>query len=107
MDASIRGSAPGCGHFEACARRRASRCWSCSASVLTAIGLARVTRHGPRRRFVVAAAATRLIVLEYSTWPLTIQTIPTEPPPVYEWLRTQPRQVTLEMPVPPPNALPL
>ena len=29
------------------------------------------------------------------------------PPPVYAWLATQPELVTLELPTPPPNALPL
>ena len=46
-------------------------------------------------------------MLEYSAAPLTIQTIPSERPPVYDWVSTQPRQVTLELPVPLPTALPL
>ena len=70
-------------------------------SVLTAIGLARLARTSSRRRRALAAAA--LIVLEYSTAPLTIQTIPRERPPVYTWVSEQPRQVTLELPVPLPT----
>jgi hypothetical protein len=72
-------------------------------SVLTAIGVARVARTSSSA--VLAAAA--LVVLEYSTAPLTIQTIPREPPPLYEWVSAQSRHVTLELPVPLPDALPL
>jgi len=75
-------------------------------SVLTAIGLARMTRSSSRSGIVATVAAT-LIVLEYSTTPLTIQTIPRERPPVYTWVSEQPREVTLELPVPLPIALPL
>ena len=74
-------------------------------SVLTAIGLARVAQTSSGRGVVVAAAG--LVVLEYSTAPLTIQTILRERPPVYKWVSPQPRQVTLELPVPLPTALPL
>ena len=74
-------------------------------SVLTAIGLARVARTSAGRGVVLAAAG--LVVLEYSTAPLSIQTIPRERPPVYNWVSAQPRQVTLELPVPRPTALPL
>jgi hypothetical protein len=45
--------------------------------------------------------------VEYSTAPLSVQTIPSDPPPVYEWVSAQPRQVTLELPVPLATALPL
>lgn len=75
-------------------------------SVLAAFGLARVAQRFPGRHLVAVAAAS-LVVLEYSTAPLPTQGIPSTPPPVYEWLRAQPRQVTLELPVPLPNALPL
>jgi hypothetical protein len=74
-------------------------------SVLTAIGVARVARMSAGHAAVLVAAG--LVVLEYSTAPLSVQTIPSERPPVYNWVSTQPRQVTLELPVPHPTALPL
>jgi hypothetical protein len=69
-------------------------------SVLTSIGLARLARRFPGYDDVVPAIAASLIIVEYGTLPLSVQTIPAERPPVYEWLSTQPRQVTLELPVP-------
>ena len=74
-------------------------------SVLTAIGLARIARMSSGR--VVTSAAAALLVLEYSTTPLSVQWIPRERPPLYSWVSEQPRQVTLEMPVPLATALPL
>ncbi len=74
-------------------------------SVLTAIGLARIARPSSGRLVILATAA--LLILEYSTAPLSVQWIPREPPPLYTWVSEQPRQVTLELPVPPAAALPL
>ena len=74
-------------------------------SVLTAIGLARIARMSSGRFVILAAAA--LLILEYSTTPLSIQWIPRERPHLYTWVSEQPRQVTLELPVPLPTALPL
>jgi hypothetical protein len=74
-------------------------------SVLAAIGLARVERTSWRRWMALAAAA--VVVLEYATAPLTTQTIPRERPDVYTWVSREPRQVTLELPVPLATALPL
>jgi hypothetical protein len=74
-------------------------------SVLAAIGLARLARTSSGHRVAVAAAA--LIVVEYSTAPLATQTIPRERPDVYTWISREPRQVTLELPVPLPTTLPL
>jgi hypothetical protein len=74
-------------------------------SVLTAMGLARIARTSSGR-FVIPAAAA-LLILEYSTTPLTVQWIPREAPPVYAWVSAQPRQVTLELPVPRATGLPL
>ena len=48
-----------------------------------------------------------MLILEYSTTPLSIQWIPRERPHLYTWVSEQPRQVTLELPVPLPTALPL
>ena len=74
-------------------------------SVLTAVGLSRIARMASGRLVIVAAGA--LLILEYSTTPLTVQWIPREPPQLYTWLSWQPRQVTLELPVPRPTDLPL
>ena len=74
-------------------------------SVLTAIGLARIARTSARRFVLLAAAA--LLILEYATTPLPTQRIPRERPALYTWLSEQPRQVTLELPVPLPTFLPL
>ena len=74
-------------------------------SVLTSIGLVRIAPT-PSRRFVMLAAGAMLI-LEYGTTPLSTQGIPRERPRLYTWVSEQPRQVTLELPVPPPTSLPL
>ena len=74
-------------------------------SVLTAIGLARIERTPWSRRVAIVAAA--LVILEYSTSPLTTQIMPRERPDVYTWVSRQPPHVTLELPAPRPTALPL
>jgi hypothetical protein len=74
-------------------------------SVLTAIGLTRVARTSSGR--TVTLTATALLVLEYSAAPLPTQWIPSERPHVYTWVSEQPRQVTLELPVPLATTLPL
>ena len=74
-------------------------------SVLTAIGLARIARMSSGQFVVLTAAA--LLIPEYATTPLSVQWIPSERPRLYTWLSQQPRQVTLELPVPRPTALPL
>jgi hypothetical protein len=76
-------------------------------SVLTAIGLSQLARRFPRRSVAMTTIAAGLVIMEYCTAPLVVQTIPTERPPVYEWLNQQPRQVTLELPTPRATALPL
>jgi hypothetical protein len=76
-------------------------------SVLTAIGLAQLARRFPGHDDVVLAIAASVVIVEYGTLPLIIQIMPAERPQVYEWLSTQPRQVTLELPVPSATALPL
>jgi hypothetical protein len=65
-----------------------------------------VARQVPWGRVVVVAVAA-LVLVEYSAAPLSIQTMPRERPPVYAWISTQPRQVTLELPVPLATELPL
>ena len=74
-------------------------------SVLTAFGMARIAPTGSRRLVVLAVAA--LLILEYGTTPLLTQVIPRERPRLYTWVSEQDRQVTLELPVPPPTLLPL
>ena len=74
-------------------------------SILTAIGLTRIARMVSGRFVMLAAGA--VLVLEFSTTPLTVQRIPRERPHLYTWLSEQPPQVTLELPVPPPTFLPL
>ena len=46
-------------------------------------------------------------MLEYGTTPLVTQGMPNERPLLYTWVSEQPRQVTLELPVPLPDVLPL
>jgi hypothetical protein len=74
-------------------------------SVLTAFGLARTARMATGR--VVTLAAGALLILEYSNTPLSVQWIPRERPDVYTWISGQPKQVTLELPVPRMSELPL
>jgi hypothetical protein len=74
-------------------------------SVLTAFGLARIARLASGRFVIVAVGA--MLILEYSATPLTVQWIPREPPQLYAWLSWQPRQVTLELPIPRPADVPL
>jgi hypothetical protein len=74
--------------------------------VLASLGLARMARRWPRAGGGLIAAACVLIVAEYATGPLDVQRLPVRPPPVYTWLATEPKLVTLELPTPPPHALP-
>jgi hypothetical protein len=46
-------------------------------------------------------------MVEYANGPLPVQRLPVRPPPIYAWLATQPKLVTLELPTPEPHALPL
>lgn len=74
--------------------------------VLASLGLARMARRWPRAGGWLIAAACVLIVAEYATGPLDVQRLPVKPSPVYRWLATEPKLVTLELPTPPPQALP-
>jgi hypothetical protein len=74
-------------------------------SVLAATGLARIARMSSGRFVILAAAA--MLILEYSTTPLSVQWIPRERPSLYTWVSEQPRHVTLELPVPLATVLPL
>jgi hypothetical protein len=75
--------------------------------ILAALGLARAARRWPRVGPTLVVASACLVMVEYATGPLAVQRLPVRPPPIYSWLATQPRLVTLELPTPPPNALPL
>jgi hypothetical protein len=75
--------------------------------VLAAIGLARAANRWPSLGPTLITGAACLVMIEYANRPLAIQRLPEEPPPIYQWLATQPKLVTLELPTPPPQALPL
>ena len=75
--------------------------------VLASIGLARAARRWPRAGSTLIAASVGLILVEYANGPLAVDRLPARPSPVYQWLATQPKLVTLELPVPEPHALPL
>ncbi len=78
-----------------------------SLGVLASLGLARAVARWPRAGPTLIAGSICLVVIEYANLPLQVQRLPAKPPPVYAWLATQPKLVTLEMPVPEPEALPL
>jgi len=75
--------------------------------VLAAIGLARTAARWPRAGSALITAAACLVLIEYANGPLRTQQLPVKPPPIYTWLATQPKLVTLELPAPPADALPL
>jgi len=75
--------------------------------VLAAMGLARAAARWPRVAPTLVVASSCLVMVEYANGPLQVQRLPVRPPPVYAWLATQPKLVTLELPTPPRNALPL
>jgi hypothetical protein len=75
--------------------------------VLASIGLARAARRWPRVGPMLITASACLVMVEYANGPLAVQRLPVKPPPVYTWLATQPKLATLELPTPPPGALPL
>lgn len=75
--------------------------------VLAAMGLARATARWPRIGPTLVVASACLVMVEYANGPLPVQRLPVRPPPIYAWLATQPKLVTLELPTPPSHALPL
>ena len=75
--------------------------------VLAAIGLARAAARWPRIGPTLVVASACLVMVEYATGPLAVQPLPVRAPPIYAWLATQPKLVTLELPAPHPHALPL
>jgi len=74
--------------------------------VLASLGLARMARRWPRAGAGLITAACVLVMAEYATAPLDVQRLPVRPSPVYAWLATEPKLVTLELPTPPPQGLP-
>ena len=75
--------------------------------VLAAMGLARAAARWPRVAPTLVTASACLVMVEYANGPLPVQRLPVRPPPIYAWLATQPKLVTLELPAPLPHALPL
>jgi hypothetical protein len=75
--------------------------------VLAAMGLARSAARWPRVGPMLITASACLVMIEYANGPLNVQRLPVRPPPIYAWLATQPKLVTLELPAPPPHELPL
>jgi hypothetical protein len=75
--------------------------------VLASLGLARAARRWPRLGPTLIVGSACLVMVEYANGPLPVQRLPAKAPPIYAWLATQPKLVTLEMPVPEPHALPL
>jgi hypothetical protein len=75
--------------------------------VLAALGLAQLARRWPRMGAPLVVGALALTIVEYSARPLSLMGMSSKPPPIYKWLSLQPKGiVTLELPVPRPNALP-
>ena len=75
--------------------------------VLASLGLARAAARWPRLGSTLIVGSACLVMVEYANGPLPVQRLPTKAPPLYAWLAVQPKLVTLEMPVPEPDALPL
>ena len=75
--------------------------------VLASMGLARAIARWPRMGPALVAGSVCLVLIEYANGPLQVMRLPVRPPPIYKWLATQPKLVTLELPAPPPHALPL
>ena len=78
-------------------------------SVLAAYGAARVLSRTPvswRRPLLLLLGGVML--LEYQTAPAYMEALPVDPPDVYRWLAREPRgTVTVEYPLPRPEAVPL
>jgi hypothetical protein len=76
-------------------------------AILAAKGHAAVEGALPRRlRPALLAAIAAALLLEYWVAPLRLMRYPNNPPPLYAWLRTQPRGVVAEFPMPRPERLP-
>ena len=78
-------------------------------SVLAAYGVARVLSRTPANwRRPLAVLLGGVMMLEYQTAPVYMETLPVDPPDVYRWLAREPRgTVTIEYPLPRPEAVPL
>ena len=78
-------------------------------SVLAAYGAARVLSRTPANwRRPLALLIGGVMMLEYQNGPAYMETLPMETPDVYRWLAREPRgTVTIEYPLPRPDALPL
>jgi hypothetical protein len=78
-------------------------------SVLAAYGAARVLSRTPAGwRRPLALLIGGVMMLEYQNGPAYMETLPVDPPDVYRWLAREPHgTVTIEYPLPRPDALPL
>jgi hypothetical protein len=78
-------------------------------SVLAAYGVARVLSRTPASwRRPLAVLLGGVMMLEYQTAPIYMETLPVNPPDIYRWLAREPRgTVTVEFPLPRPEAVPL
>ncbi len=75
--------------------------------ILAAKGHAALAGALPRRwRPVLLVSIAAVLLLEYWVAPLRLAPYPNEPPPLYAWLRTQPRGVVAEFPMPAADRLP-
>jgi hypothetical protein len=80
------------------------------SGVLAGMGCARLHAWLSARRLPANAVVAALIVIafaEYLVKPLELVSVPTRTPPAYEWLRTQPRGVVAEFPMPTKQTSPL
>jgi hypothetical protein len=75
--------------------------------VLAAYGHAALERFfGTRTQRALMALIPAVLLLEYWVAPLPLVSYPTAPPPLYQWLKTQPAGVVAEFPMPQPDELP-
>jgi hypothetical protein len=75
--------------------------------LLAARGLAALEATAvPRARQALVIAIPIVLLVEYWVAPLRLVPYHNAPPPLYAWLRSQPRGIVAEFPMPPPSALP-
>lgn len=76
-------------------------------AILAAYGHAALERAlGGRVQRALMLLVPAVLLLEYWVAPLPLAPYPTAPPPLYQWLRTQPVGVVAEFPMPQPDAPP-
>ena len=76
-------------------------------AVLAAYGHAALESALPvRARWALLVTISSVLLLEYWVAPLRLTPVPSEPPPLYAWLATQPRGLVTEFPMPTADTLP-